>query len=410
MRCACPSLALIVVAACGRVPVPRPAAPDTAPCRLLAVDSVPDTLIVGVPEPVDLALAPVPSTEAERFVFGALYETLVRLDCNGRLEPGLAAQWTRVEDDGRRWRFTLRDDARFWDGTPVTADDVRAAWAGRVEVPAESVTALDARTLSVLLARPDTGAPRLFANPLLAVAKPGAPGAPLGTGPYRVKTWTPGRVDAQAAGWGRLALTFRLAAGADPRDLLDQGADLVVTDDPEVVRYASGRGFEVVPLPWAWTYVLAGELLIQTFDNPDPWGLRDAVRGDVRPAEPPFWWTRIARCRATDRASRPPGTARTLVYVETDPIARDVAQRLAAVWPDSVRAVGRPPAAFADELRANRALGFVAALPRRSYAACVDLPAGMVVPLLDARSWVIARKGRAGVEVDWDGAPRLIRP
>lgn len=39
-------------------------------------------------------LAPVPRNRAERLVFAQLYETLVRVDCNGAAAPGLASQWT----------------------------------------------------------------------------------------------------------------------------------------------------------------------------------------------------------------------------------------------------------------------------------------------------------------------------
>src|SRR2546430_16759011 len=36
-----------------------------------------------------------------------LYETLIRVDCAGRVLPGLAQSW---EGSGDRWTFTLRDD------------------------------------------------------------------------------------------------------------------------------------------------------------------------------------------------------------------------------------------------------------------------------------------------------------
>ena len=43
------------------------------------------------------------------------------------LRPGLAASW-RLDANGRTWIVTLRENARFSDGTPVTAADVRASW------------------------------------------------------------------------------------------------------------------------------------------------------------------------------------------------------------------------------------------------------------------------------------------
>src|SRR5437660_7071188 len=32
------------------------------------------------------------------------------------------------QDDGRTYAFAIRDDVRFWDGSPLTAYDVAASW------------------------------------------------------------------------------------------------------------------------------------------------------------------------------------------------------------------------------------------------------------------------------------------
>ena len=41
--------------------------------------------------------------------------------------PGVAESW-RVSPDGRTWTFTLRDDARWSNGEPVTSEDFAQAW------------------------------------------------------------------------------------------------------------------------------------------------------------------------------------------------------------------------------------------------------------------------------------------
>lgn len=57
-----------------------------------------------------------------------LLDTLVRLDWNTLdVQPSTAESWT-VSDDGRTYTFTLRDDARWSDGSPVTAHDYIYAW------------------------------------------------------------------------------------------------------------------------------------------------------------------------------------------------------------------------------------------------------------------------------------------
>ncbi|RPH98500.1 MAG: peptide ABC transporter substrate-binding protein [Lysobacterales bacterium] len=54
-------------------------------------------------------------------------EGLVTFDAHGEPIPGQAASW-EVLDEGRRYRFTLRPDARWSNGDPVTANDFVRAW------------------------------------------------------------------------------------------------------------------------------------------------------------------------------------------------------------------------------------------------------------------------------------------
>jgi peptide/nickel transport system substrate-binding protein/oligopeptide transport system substrate-binding protein len=41
--------------------------------------------------------------------------------------PALASKW-EVSADKKQWTFTIRDNARYWNGDPVRAGDFRAAW------------------------------------------------------------------------------------------------------------------------------------------------------------------------------------------------------------------------------------------------------------------------------------------
>ena len=55
-------------------------------------------------------------------VVNLLYDGLVALDASSNPTPALAHRWNHPDDT--TWIFHLRDDARFHDGTPVTAHDV----------------------------------------------------------------------------------------------------------------------------------------------------------------------------------------------------------------------------------------------------------------------------------------------
>lgn len=51
-----------------------------------------------------------------------VYDSLLSLGPDMEPLPGLATEWTAVDDT--TWRFTLRDDVTFHDGSAMTADDV----------------------------------------------------------------------------------------------------------------------------------------------------------------------------------------------------------------------------------------------------------------------------------------------
>ena len=58
-------------------------------------------------------------------IFGLMYESLLSSDPEtGDYAPGLASEWT-VSDDGLAFTFTIDPRARWSDGRPVTAEDVR---------------------------------------------------------------------------------------------------------------------------------------------------------------------------------------------------------------------------------------------------------------------------------------------
>lgn len=58
----------------------------------------------------------------ESNIFRDLFEGLVVYGPDGRIVPGVAESW-QVSDDGRSYTFTLRGDAKWSNGDPVTADD-----------------------------------------------------------------------------------------------------------------------------------------------------------------------------------------------------------------------------------------------------------------------------------------------
>src|SRR6185369_12606757 len=60
-------------------------------------------------------------TQADRDLVALVFEGLVARGPDGTLVPGLASRWTE-DPAGKSWTFTLRPDAKWQDGEPVTAD------------------------------------------------------------------------------------------------------------------------------------------------------------------------------------------------------------------------------------------------------------------------------------------------
>ncbi|MGH6760668.1 MAG: peptide ABC transporter substrate-binding protein [Phyllobacterium sp.] len=62
------------------------------------------------------------STIAEANIFRDLYESLVTQDAKGKVVPGVAESW-EISDDGLKYTFKLRENAKWSNGDPVAADD-----------------------------------------------------------------------------------------------------------------------------------------------------------------------------------------------------------------------------------------------------------------------------------------------
>jgi len=367
------------------------------------------TITIGLTDAVDPRHAPIPRNDAERVVFGHLYEAPVRIDCDGHVRPELAAQWEK-SDGGRRWTFHLREGAQFWDGAPVTAQDVVFGKGGA----GYTLGAPDSRTLALTFAKEKDDVPPLMGDPNLAVTKPAPDSSwPIGTGAYWATSATTTAQEVRAHTTHGDTLVFKLAASGDARDLLDAGVDLLVTRDRALRDYAATlQNHAVVALPWDRTYVfVTAEGGGTRFDDS---GLEQAVRAEARRAEGDFWWRDLRACGAgsvhADSTPAAPGQRRIL-YSRGDPTARELAGRLAALT--HAVAAGRAPDDFAGALTTGKDLGYVVALPRVPADPCraakdfLPVWPATITALVDTRPTAIVRRGVARWTVDQDGTVHL---
>ncbi|MCL6649187.1 MAG: hypothetical protein K6U89_12720, partial [Chloroflexi bacterium] len=82
--------------------------------------NVPQTLVWGTPIEMP-SLHPFVTAAGTQRRYD-IYDLLIALDPEGKPGPMLATSWKLL--DSRTWELTLRDDVKFHDGTPLTAEDV----------------------------------------------------------------------------------------------------------------------------------------------------------------------------------------------------------------------------------------------------------------------------------------------
>lgn len=175
----------LAVSACGGDPTP-------------AAESAPTTLAFGVqvaPNSLDPAQL---HDGQQRYVWGAVYDTLIYSDNEGVLKPGAAKSW-EYSADARALTLKLRDDMKFSDGDPVTSKAVKVSLdrtrttAGPQKSNLAAVASIDApdeHTAVINLSRPD---PNLLVALSYGAGAIGDPDTineartaldPVGSGPY----------------------------------------------------------------------------------------------------------------------------------------------------------------------------------------------------------------------------------
>ncbi len=133
-----------------------------------------------------------PASVSQVLVADLVADTLVVVGDDGTVQPGLAE--VTADAERRTWRFRLREDATFADGTALTAEDVRtsldrvrARGSGSLAALAledvVEVRAVAADTVEVVLAAPSATLPERLTSPVYGIVDADAPGSPGAAAP-----------------------------------------------------------------------------------------------------------------------------------------------------------------------------------------------------------------------------------
>ena len=115
--------------ACGNQEHPSVSARAIHVASDLASEQILNRHLQADPRTLDPSLA---TDVVSQRVLDDLFEGLVTLREDGRTVPGVALTWD-TSADGKTWTFHLRNDARWSNGQPLTADDFVYAWRRQVD-------------------------------------------------------------------------------------------------------------------------------------------------------------------------------------------------------------------------------------------------------------------------------------
>jgi ABC-type transport system substrate-binding protein len=315
-----------------------------------------------------------PDSFARSSLTTLMFDTLVTTDENGRVQPLLATTW-QVLPGSQRWQIRIRPVVMFHDGTLLTAEIAAASL--RAANPSWNITA---NADSVIIEWDNSHSDLLaeLALPRNAIVKRTSDNKPIGTGPFHIVDWQPGKKLALAAEencWrGRPFLdSIEIEMGKSFRDqmtALELGrADLVEVASEQSQRVSQqGRR-----LATSAPVELLALLFSRDASSPDEKLLREALawsverssirsvllQGAGQPAAGilPNWMSGYGFVFSTDADLAKARQAReqvrriptwTLGYDGTDPLARLLADRIALNARDAGLSLQPTPATTAD--------------------------------------------------------------
>ncbi|MBY3143463.1 hypothetical protein HFO65_24215 [Rhizobium laguerreae] len=220
----------------------------------LASEGKNDQLTIGVgidfPKTMDAA-------RTSGILQSGLGETLLRYDTNMQVVPWLAKSYEQI--DATTWRVKLRENAVFWDGTPVRPRDIensfRRIWEA---VPGHKLLlsdktvfeAEDDKTLVLKLVEPQSDLPHMLASQEFKIHKAAGNRDSIMTGPYKPETFVADErlvMVANPLHWGGKPafsrIELRPIVDANARLLGLQSAELDVVNGmpPEMLGTLSGN-------------------------------------------------------------------------------------------------------------------------------------------------------------------------
>ncbi len=334
-------LVALISLACAAAPATRPRYGGTL---RVVMQSAPTTLeLPGLNAPTDY-------WDIARLL-SLVGDNLVKIDAEDRPQPALALAWQH-DSASRHWQFTLRHGVKFHDGSPASSSAIaqilgalHADW--NVRASGDSLNIDTDASIPSLLAE--------LALPRNLIVTRNASGVPLGTGPFRVVDFQPGKslkLAASEDSWlgGPFIDTIEIEFGKSLRDqtvALELGRTDVIEATPQAataalrIRTASSLPVELMALVFTTNSKVQDihlrQALALSIDRKPTQSVLLKGAGEPTACILPNWMTgysaafstqvNVQRAKVLLADSRQP--AMTLSYDPRDPQAQLIAERIA---------------------------------------------------------------------------------
>lgn len=203
-----------------------------------------------------------------------IVEPLVTKDAEGNIQPKLATDW-EISEDGRVWTFTLREGVTFHDGTPFNAEAVKQSFERllneefnldrrRFYAGITEIEVVDEHTVRFTTEEPWGPLLSFFTYIAAAIVSPDLADQKdfthlVGTGPFKLESWTPGEETVLVRNedyWGEAPLLERVVFREVPEDstriaMLQTGEiDVDMEAAPQLLsQFENNDDFVVVSVP-----------------------------------------------------------------------------------------------------------------------------------------------------------------
>ena len=167
-----------------------------------------DAVVLGmILEPTSLDPTMAPAAAIGEVVHYNILEGLTKINVDGSVSPLLAERWT-MDADGKAFTFHLRKGVKFQDGSDFDASAVKFSFErakgekstnkakGAVFSNISHIATPDAHTVVIVLDKPDGNFLFRMGENTAVILHPKTADAaatkPVGTGPYKLESWTKG--------------------------------------------------------------------------------------------------------------------------------------------------------------------------------------------------------------------------